>query len=273
MLAAAQNVAVLNGVARAAVTANLVTSPVTATDQAVQATIRTDDPIVFGQVLGFDGSLAIQSTSYAQIPSPPSGGCLCILALNSSGAGITMSGGTSIDAPNCVVASQASYNLSGSGTLTADYVYYDASPPTLSGGAKIVATIEKASTSDPLAGNAGVIAANARAVANETLAAPTIPSIPSIPTMPAAPGGANITFGYYPTTMTAGPCSGTLSGSTWNMSCTGAPTLGSSVASGMTCSSGAFVTITASTQFTSIFGSKSVIPSQTFTTTSVVQAQ
>lgn len=57
----------------------------------------------------------------------------------------------------------------------------------------------------------------------------------------------------------------------------GAPIWGSSVASGTTCSSGAtagkFVTITASTQFTSIFGSNSLIPSQTFTTTSVVQAQ
>lgn len=57
----------------------------------------------------------------------------------------------------------------------------------------------------------------------------------------------------------------------------GVSSWGSSMTCGSTCSGGGvagkFVTIEASKQFTSIFGSKSVIPSQTFTTTSVVQAQ
>ncbi len=57
----------------------------------------------------------------------------------------------------------------------------------------------------------------------------------------------------------------------------GAVSWGSSVSCGSTCSGGGiagkFVTIAASMQFTSIFGSNSLIPSQTFTTTSVVQAQ
>jgi Flp pilus assembly protein TadG len=52
---------------------------------------------------------------------------------------------------------------------------------------------------------------------------------------------------------------------------------GSSVTCGSTCAGGGvagkFVTIEASTQFTSMFGPRSLIPSQTFTTTSVVQAQ
>jgi Flp pilus assembly protein TadG len=51
---------------------------------------------------------------------------------------------------------------------------------------------------------------------------------------------------------------------------------GSSISCGSTCSGGGvagkFVTIAASMPFTSIFGSNSLIPSQTFATTSVVQA-
>ena len=70
MLSAAQNVAVLNGVATTAVAASLIaTSPRDATSPAVQATITTDEPIVFGQVVGFGGSVTIKSTSYAEIPS------------------------------------------------------------------------------------------------------------------------------------------------------------------------------------------------------------
>ncbi len=57
----------------------------------------------------------------------------------------------------------------------------------------------------------------------------------------------------------------------------GVSSWGSSMTCGSTCSGGGiagkFVTIVASTQFTSIFGSKSLIPSQTFTTTSVVQVK
>ncbi len=57
----------------------------------------------------------------------------------------------------------------------------------------------------------------------------------------------------------------------------GVSSWGSSVTCGSTCSGGGiagkFVTIAASKQFTSIFGANSLIPSQTFTTTTVVQAQ
>jgi len=57
----------------------------------------------------------------------------------------------------------------------------------------------------------------------------------------------------------------------------GGVTWGSSTTCGSTCSGGGiagkFVAISASVQFTSIFGSKGLIPSQTFTTSSVAQAQ
>ena len=165
MQSAAQNVAVLNGVATTAVTASLVTSPRTATNRAVQATVATDEPIVFGRILGFGGSLAIQSTSYAEIPTstPP-----CILALKSSGAGVSLSGGTHVSAPSCVVASQASVVVPCGTYVTAKDIQYNGSAPTV-GCSGITGTIKKVSTPDPLAGNTAIVAANARAVTNEVL--------------------------------------------------------------------------------------------------------
>ena len=208
---AAQNIAVLNGVPASGASASLVTSPRTSTDPAVQVTITTDEPIVFGRVLGFGGSVTIAPTSYAEIVSstPP-----CVLALSSTAGGITLNGGTKLSAPSCVVASQESVSVSGGASITAEDVYYNGSAPTISGGASITGTIKKVSSSDPLASNAGIIAANARAVTNESLAAPTMPTMPSAPT-----GGTSITFGYYPTSFSAAGCSALLSGSTWTVSC------------------------------------------------------
>ena len=118
---------------------------------------------MFGQVLGFGGSVAIQSTSYAQIPSPTP----CVLALSSSGQGVSLSGGTNLSAPSCAVASQASVAVPCGTHLTGKDVYYNGSAPTV-GCSGITGAIKKVSSSDPLAGNAGVIAANARAVSDET---------------------------------------------------------------------------------------------------------
>lgn len=209
MLSAARNVAVLNGVAATAVTASLVTSPVTSSDQAVQATVKTDEPIVFGQVLGFGGSVAIQSTSYAQIPSPTP----CVLALSSSGQGVLLSGGTNLSAPSCVVASQASVAVPCGTHLTGKDVYYNGSAPTV-GCSGITGAIKKVSSSDPLAGNAGVIAANARAVSDETLAGPTMLSTP--PSEPA------ISFGWSGSPQMPAGCTATWSSSssTWAVTCT-----------------------------------------------------
>ncbi len=212
MLSAAQNVAVLNGVATTKVAANLLaSSPRDATSPAVQATITTDEPIVFGQVVGFGGSITIKATSYTEIPSstPP-----CVLALKASGAGVSLSGGTTVSAPSCVVASQASVVVPCGTHVTAEDVYYNGSARTVGCAGGIVGTVKKVSSADPLAGNAGIVAANARAVANESLAAPTMPAMPSAPA-----GGTSITFGYWPTSFSAAGCSALLSGSTWTVSC------------------------------------------------------
>ena len=207
ILSAAQNVAILNGIDATSLTANLIqSSPRDAANPAVQVTVTTDQPINFGQVVGFGGSLTIDSTSYAEIPSSPPP---CVLALKSSGAGIALSGGTSVSAPNCVVASQASVAVPCGTTIRAQSVDYNGSVPTV-GCSGIVGAVKKVSSADPLASNAGVVAANARAVADETLTSPTIASVT---------GGTNIAFGYSGIPTMPSGCSAVLSSPTWTVTC------------------------------------------------------
>ncbi len=183
---------------------------------------QPQSPVLAGVVYSLAGVVPSKAfnISAQAVAEVSSGVPACVLALQTSGTPMTLNGGTNLSAPKCVVASDGSIAVSGSASITAKAVHYNGSAPSITGGASISPTATKASTPDPLAGNAGIVAANARAVADESLTSPTIPAIPAI-TMPSEPGGPTVSFGYYPTTMTAGPCSGTLSGSTWTMTCTG----------------------------------------------------
>ena len=136
----------------------------------------------------------------------------CVLALSASGTGVSLSGGTKISAPTCAVASQASIVVHCGDTITAKNIYYNGATPTqpCSG---ISGPIKKASTADPLASNAGVVAANARAIADESMVRPTIPTIPS------TPSGVNLSFGYSGNPMSGTGCTGTLSSGTWTVTC------------------------------------------------------
>jgi Flp pilus assembly protein TadG len=153
-------------------------------------------------------------TASAQAVAEISGGVpACVLALQTSGTPMSLNGGTQLSAPNCVVASQGSIAASGSAKITAKAVHYNGSAPSITGGASISPAPTKASTPDPLAGNAGIVAAAARAVADETLPSPTIASVPS---------GASVTFGYtqYPPTMPAGcAATGPQWGGNWTVKC------------------------------------------------------
>ena len=212
ILPAAQAIAVLNGVPATGVTASLLaSSPRNAASQAVQATITTRETILLGQVVGFGNAVTIGSTSTAEVSS---GATPCILALNASGSGVSLSGGTRISAPNCAVASQASVVVPCGDTITAKDIYYNGSAPSqpCSG---ISGPVKKVSSADPLAGNAGVVAANARAVADESLTSPTAPSVP---------GGTAVTFSGTQPTLPTG-CTATYANgnqywaSNWTVTC------------------------------------------------------
>lgn len=216
---AANNVAALNGIPSGDATFALVASPTGDGNQAVQVAVATPSPLVLAQVLGTGTSLPVSAGATAEIgQNSPA----CIIALNANGAGVALNGGTTISAPGCTVASNASVTAPcGTTVITPTVDYGGASPsegcsnikpPPGKASVKLV----HASTVDPLAGNAEVAAATGRLATVTNLTSPAKPTISH---------GGDITFGYTQATtqseVQADGCSATLSGSTWAVTCTG----------------------------------------------------
>ncbi len=271
MTNAVQAIAVLNGYASSNAAASLVSSPTGDGHQAVEVTVTTDGPLVLTRLLGTASQLPGQRHRLRRGLEP--NGSACILALKSGGTGITLSGGTSVTASSCMVASDST-SASTAGvqapcgtSITANTVYYDSTPvpsqpcngiKTSSGSA---ATLSKAVTPDPLASNAEVTTAATHLTTVVSMTSPTV-------TTPTVPAGTNVSFPWYqaPTQPLPMPTGCTLSGYTsgpWTVTCTGAGPFNFGnvvVPSGMAAAT--FVNTTAATfNFVSISGPV------TFTTT------
>ncbi|WP_158811029.1 pilus assembly protein TadG-related protein [Beijerinckia sp. L45] len=172
MTAAAQAVAVLNGLSASNVTVNLIPSPRNAANQAVSVSIAKANVLLLAPVLGYGSTLPVRSSSYAEMGAAPAP---CILALNAGGTGVTLSGSAAVTAPLCAVASNASLTVPCLTTIKAKAVTYNTTVPSQAcsgitsptGGS---ASISKVKTSDPLASNAGVIAALAHVSTVQTFA-------------------------------------------------------------------------------------------------------
>jgi hypothetical protein len=184
MTSAAQAVAALNGVASSSVAAALVASPTGDGNQSVQVTISSNMPLYLAEILGAKTSLPVSSVAYAEIKAA---GSACIIALNSSGTGVTLSGGTSVTANQCAVASNVSVVAPCGTSVTTPTIDYNASTApsagcsggirNASGGAT---TLIKTVTADPLASNSGVSAATARLGTVAAMTSPTAPAAPSV---------------------------------------------------------------------------------------------
>ncbi len=210
MTAAAQNVAALNGIATSAVTASLVASPRTTGSQAVLVNVTTTNSLLLSRVVNYGTNLTVTSKAYAELaPTAPA----CVLAINSGGTGITLSGGTSVSAPNCSVASNNTLTVPCATYITAKTVVYNGAVPSQP-CTGITAPISKTATTDPLASNSAVVAATAHAATLTSLTAPTSPTVPT---------GTDISFAYSPSSTmaqaTAAGCSASFSGSTWTLTC------------------------------------------------------
>lgn len=216
MQSAATAAAALNGVSTG-VTASVVTSPTGDGSQAVKVVVSTSMPLMLTRVLGTGPTLPVDATAYAELKPGANG---CIVALNNSGSGVTLSGGTSVTAAGCAVASNAAVSVPCGTTVTTTLVDYNSSsapsepcsgiqPPT---GSSL--SITKTITTDPLAGNAAVSAATGRVSTAASLASPSAPSVS---------GGTAVTFGYSASTtqnqLAADGCSGTFSSPTWTVTC------------------------------------------------------
>ncbi|MDB5545287.1 MAG: hypothetical protein JWO64_2436 [Hyphomicrobiales bacterium] len=208
MTSVAQNVASLNGVAGTAATASIITSPRTAGSQAVRVVVSTQSPLYLASVVGFGNSVTVNSTAIAELGGAPA----CMLALSGSSSGVSLSGGTSISAPSCGVASNASVTVPCGTSITAKTVNYNGAAPSVGCGG-ITGPVRKAQTADPFIGNTGVSAASARATAAGSLVAPTISAVTP---------GTNITFDYGVTAkavLLAVGCTGTFASPTWTVTC------------------------------------------------------
>ena len=167
-------------------------------------------------MVGGTTSLAVSATSYAELNVKTTG---CIIALNTGGAGITLSGGTTVSATGCSVASNNSETVPCGTHITSKWVSYDGNAPTVGcggiaapgGGA---ASISKKLTTDPLAGASGVTAATGHLASLSSMTNPAGPTVPS---------GGNVDLAYSQTStknqLTADGYSGSYASNTWTVTC------------------------------------------------------
>ena len=166
MKAAALHVAKLNGVDPSNVIVNLAASPRDAGLKAVHVEVKTTNKLVLAPVLGVDPVLHIGTEAYSSFGAAESA---CIIALDKSASGVTLSGGVQVGAPNCYVASNADLVAPCGTKITAkNATYYEGSSQPCPWAKNIVradgseAPITKQYTSDPLEHHAGVADLNAR---------------------------------------------------------------------------------------------------------------
>ncbi|OLP56787.1 hypothetical protein BJF92_11995 [Rhizobium rhizosphaerae] len=184
MRAAVINVAALQKIPASAVVAELVDSPRTSGAKAVNVTITTSGPTFLAKLFGTN-ALTIQAIASTEIGSGSSGDAAgCVIALDAQGTGVTMSGGTTLNVPNCTVASNATITSPcGTKIVTKGALYNSASPPDQPSWCQTIqkqdgtpAPISKGVTADPLASNPGVLAAVARFNDQPSLQAPAKPA-------------------------------------------------------------------------------------------------
>ena len=149
---------------------------------------------------------------------------------------MTLSGGTTVNAPNCVVASNASAAVPCGTYIKAPGVNYNTVAPTVgcggittsSGG---VATIVKKPSTDQVAGNADLATARGRLTTVNAVTGPSVAAGPAAPPAPVvtAPTGpfSDITFDIYnnnattKTTVQAAAlgCTASANGTVWTFTC------------------------------------------------------
>ncbi len=216
MTAAAQMVGRLNNVANTALNAQLVNSPRGDGSQVVQVTVAVSNRLYLSKVLGFTSNLPVAATAYASLGSATPG---CVIALSSSGTGVTLSGGTSISAPKCGVSSNVSIAVPCGTTITTkEATYVSAAPSAPCSGLKdangATLSAKQKTVTDPLASEAGVAAATGRISTAQALSSPSAPSVSA---------GKDIDFAWNQSgtagQATAIGCTATWVQPTWTMTC------------------------------------------------------
>jgi Flp pilus assembly protein TadG len=219
MNAVIANVGALDGVASANISGALVASPTGDGNQAVQVTINSVQPLPLVSAIGGLGTVTVKSSAYAELKANTQG---CIVALSQAGTGVTLSGGTSVSAASCAIASDATVTVPCGTTISTIGVNYDsASAPSqpcsgITAPSGKTLRITNTLTADPVAGNAGVTAATAHIASVAAIASPSNPGVSS---------GGDVNFAYSTAStqsqLATDGCSGTFSSNTWTVTCSG----------------------------------------------------
>jgi hypothetical protein len=225
MVAAARHVAMLNGIAPEDVAVALEDSPETSESHAVQVDISTQQDLFLSKLLNSRTELNVHAGAMAEVADSGAGKGTpgCIVALSPTQSGVTLSGGTAINAAECTVSSNNTVTVPcGTFIRTVGLNYNSTAAPSQpcngitdpKGGA---AKITKQETPDPLAGHEAIAAAFGRIGGFSSVASMTVPSAP------AALSGLPIEFAWNENTTksqaTALGCSASKSGSTWTFTC------------------------------------------------------
>lgn len=217
---AATNIAALNGVSGNGVTLtpSVVSSPTNDGNSAVEVTVTTHVPLLLARVLTTDTTLPVTATSWAEINANAPA---CIIALSTSGSGITVTSAAGITADNCTVASNAAVTVSSASKITTKDLDYGTTYST-SGASGIVppagtasVTYSQTTTTDPLASNSEVTGAVARLSTVEALTSPAAPSFTFTP-----PANLSFTSSTYSGSVPSGCNTPTHSGASWTLTCT-----------------------------------------------------
>ena len=181
MKSAVSNLAALNGLPAGAAVASLVASPSGDGNSAVQVTVSTISPLYLAEVFQSSKTLSVAATSYAEVKPNASA---CIIALLTKAAGVTLSGGTTVTASACAVASNNTVTVPCGTTITTKTLDYDSAavPSQPCSGIKPPAgttsvNIIKVVTVDPLATNTAVAAAFTHLASVATLTGPSGPTV------------------------------------------------------------------------------------------------
>jgi Flp pilus assembly protein TadG len=221
MNTAVTNVASLNGLSNGTISASLVNSPTGDGNQAVQVTVNSHTNLTFARLLQpAMSTLPVQASSFAEMKSGAAG---CIIALSTSGTGVTLSGGTAVTANSCAVVSNNTVTSPCGTSITTTNVAYKSSysecttPNSITAPAGKTLTITQTTTTDPLAGTSEVLGQTGRL---STVAALTSPSGPS----GGAVSGTALSFPYgtsstITSALTAQGCSSTYASGVWTVTC------------------------------------------------------
>lgn len=139
--------------------------------------IASTQELVLAPIVGAQTFLQIATQSLAAIGG--AGPMACVVALDSRQSGITLSGGTSLSAPDCSIASNASLFLPCGTRIIAEAVHYGTNPPQegcggISAPDGSTDNVTRLTTEDPLAHNANIRGAAAR-LASHVRALPPVP--------------------------------------------------------------------------------------------------